>query len=302
MVFNEVYGSYYNVVAEVITEAISGTLDRKKIMEIVERKAFGESVVAIPDNLQNNKWPLIDSNFRTPIKHVPTMPLTDIQRMWLKAILLDPRVQLFDPVMTGLEDVEPLFDQDTFVFFDRYSDGDPFTNVKYRENFRHALIGIREHHKVIVTFDGRKGRRRQLLLPERIEYSSKDDKFRLIGSSVHGRSHIFNMARIESCELVEKYSPEEFIRPKFAKDTVILELTDERNALERVMLAFSDLEKETEKLDDIHYRIRLSYRRDDVTEILIRIMAFGPMLKVLEPTEFRNLITERLFRQKSCGL
>lgn len=302
MVFSEVYGSYYNVVAEVIAEAIEGNLDRKKIMEIVTRKAFGESVATIPDNLQKQKWPLIDGDFKTPIREVPTMPLSNIQRMWLKAILQDPRIQLFDPVMTGLEDVEPLFEQDTFVFFDRYSDGDPYTNAKYRENFRHALIGVREHHKVVITFNGRMGKKRKLLFPEKIEYSSKDDKFRLIASSAHGTPYVFNIARMDSCELVEKYRPDEFIKPVFKKETVILELTDERNALERVMLSFSDLEKETEKLDDIHYRIKLSYRSDDVTEILIRIMSFGPMLKVMEPTEFRELLTERLFKQKSCGL
>lgn len=44
------------------------------------------------------------------------------------------------------------------------------------------------------------------------------------------------------------------------KRILVLELTDERNALKRVMLHFSHLEKETERLDDTHYRITLFYR------------------------------------------
>lgn len=70
----------------------------------------------------------------------------------------------------------------------------------------------------------------------------------------------------------------------------------------RAMLSFSDLEKETIKIDDDNYRLKLKYRTDDETEILIRILAFGPMMKVVEPVPFVNLIKERLNKQKSCGL
>ena len=44
MIFNEVYGSYYNVVAEVLAEAVNGTLTKEKLSEITNRKAFGESM------------------------------------------------------------------------------------------------------------------------------------------------------------------------------------------------------------------------------------------------------------------
>ena len=302
MVFSEIYGSYYNVVAAVIEAAIAGNLDRKKITKIVELKAFGESVATIPDNLLKQKWPLIDDNLKTPIRNVPTMPLSDIQRMWLRAILDDPRIQLFEPSNTGLEDVEPLFDRDTFVFFDRYSDGDPYNDPKYREIFRCVLTSVREHRKLNVIYNGRKGKISRIILPEKIEYSSKDDKFRLIGLSTKGTSYVFNIARIDSCEVLTQYCKAEPVKAVFGKQSVILKLTDERNALERVMLSFSDLEKETEKLSDKHYRIKLCYQSDDVTEILIRILAFGPMLEVIEPREFRDMIKERVFGQKSCEL
>lgn len=53
-------------------------------------------------------WPLIRADYSTPLENPPTMPLTTLQKRWLKAILSDPRIQLFDPPMEGLEDVEPL--------------------------------------------------------------------------------------------------------------------------------------------------------------------------------------------------
>ena len=78
------------------------------------------------------------------------------------------------------------------------------------------------------------------------------------------------------------------------------ELTDERNALERVLLHFAHFEKEAEKTGDKKYKVKLKYDADDETEVLIRILSFGPMVKVTGPGHFINLIKERLMMQKSC--
>lgn len=302
MIFNEVYGSYYNVVAEILSEAVKGTLTKEQLNEITKRKAFGESIVTIPNALMKQKWPLIDEKFETPLLYVPTMPLTDIQKMWLKAILQDPRIQLFEPSMEGLEDVEPLYDQDTFVYFDRYTNGDPYDDIKYGEHFRLILAAIREHRIVRVEYQGRKARRERTIIPQKLEYSSKDDKFRLIGIAHTGTRYTINLQGVKRCELMEKFDPAKF--PKARPDTteVEIELKDERNALERAMLSFSDLEKETVKLAENHYRLKLKYRIEDEAEIVIRILAFGPMMKVVEPESFVHFIKERLKKQKSCGL
>ena len=86
------------------------------------------------------------------------------------------------------------------------------------------------------------------------------------------------------------------------KRSVIFELEDERGALERVLLHFAHYEKQAEKQDDKHYKITVYYDKDDETEIVIRILSFGPMIKVIAPVHFENLIKERLIKQKSCGL
>ena len=48
--------------------------------------------------------------------------------------------------------------------------------------------------------------------------------------------------------------------------------------------------------------IKLRSTKDDETEIVIRVLSFGPMIKVIAPEHFENLIKERLIKQKSCGL
>lgn len=76
------------------------------------------------------------------------------------------------------------------------------------------------------------------------------------------------------------------------------ELTDYRNALERVLLHFSHLRKETKRLDGKHYRVTLFFDPQDETEMVIRLLSFGPMIRVTEPPEMVHLLRERIKRQR----
>jgi len=68
------------------------------------------------------------------------------------------------------------------------------------------------------------------------------------------------------------------------------------------MLHFAHFEKEAERIDEKHYRVTIRYSRDDETEMVIRILSFGPFIRVTEPAGFVNLIKKRLRMQKSCEL
>ena len=60
-------------------------------------------------------------------------------------------------------------------------------------------------------------------------------------------------------------------------------------------------EKQAERTDDGRYILRLKYYENDETEIVIRVLSFGPYVKVLEPEGFVNLIKERLISQKAVN-
>ena len=297
MLFNEVYGSYYNVVAGILKDAVRGELSGKRIRKIIEEKAYLESGIVIPKALEKAKWPLIREDYTTPVRHIPTMPLTKLQKQWMKAICQDPRVMLFDPPVRELEDIEPLFEPDFFVWFDRYKDGDPYGDSLYREHFRLVLLALKERRGLRIRYRGRRFRHDQVFIPEKLEYSSRDDKFRLTARSSGGTPYVIRMASILEVCLTEKAAPAETGSGGVTK-TVVLDLVDDRNALERAMIHFSDLEKETVKLDDTHYRITLRYRKDDETEMLIRVLSFGPKLRVSSPESFIQLVKERLDMQK----
>ena len=109
MIFHEIYSAYYNTVAKIISSILDGKSDERELSEIVSKYAFGESVITLLPSLKSEKWQIVRSDFTTPIKHKPTMPLTLIQKQWLKAISLDSRIKLFGAELNFLDGIEPLF-------------------------------------------------------------------------------------------------------------------------------------------------------------------------------------------------
>lgn len=298
MLFSEVYGTYYNVLALLIGEAVEGKLTQEAIVSIIQEHGFEESAWPITDALKSEAWPVIRQDLSTPLTHKPTMPLTTLQKRWLKALLSDPRIKLFDPPTEGLQDVEPLYLPNAFVYYDRYSDGDPFDDPDYIKRFRCILSAIRHKRWIRIRFTGHKGQPHYWkCIPYKLEYSSKDDKFRLISANRRETLSI-NLARIQDCFMLGPYEEYEYRPKEMKKRKLILELTDERNALERAMLHFSHLDKETERIDDNRYKITLFYEREDETELLIRVLSFGPVLKVIFPDDFIKNLMERLEKQK----
>ena len=200
----------------------------------------------------------------------------------------------------GLDDVEPLFTPDDYYVFDKYADGDPYEDEMYIRHFRMVIHAVKEKKPLKITMRARTGGEISFVMePDHMEYSEKDDKFRLIGT---GRKYAdtVNIARIVSCRLYEgDFIPHRNRRLGGGSQSIELELIDERNALERVLLHFAHFEKQAEKLDEKRYKVQITYDKEDETEVLIRVLSFGPMVKVIGPTSFIKLIKERLIKQQS---
>jgi hypothetical protein len=299
MLFNEIYSAYYNALAVLINKAIDGELNSGNACDFIKTEAFRDSFVYILDAIQKEQWQVITKEFKTPIKYYTKMPLTTLQKQFLKSISLDKRFALFtDGKIEGLDDVEPLYNERNFYYFDQINDADPYDSPEYIMVFKRILRALKEKRLLLITYvDGKGNNQRKIFTPRRLEYSEKDDKFRLLCLGVHSQITI-NLARILSCELLEEYDWKAVKPLKRNKVSVVLEIMDERNALERCMLHFSNYEKVTTQLDEKHYEMKLTYYKDDETEVLIRVLSFGPLLKVKSPDRFIALLRERLIRQK----
>ena len=304
-VFSEVYGTYYNVVAKVL----EGKLSAAGMQQLVREGAYGDSVLQLLPALADGTWKLLTPELGTPLKHKPTMPLTVLQKRWLKTLLLDEKISLFFSdeeiarQQAALQAVEPLYRPEQFVFFDRFVDGDAYTNSKYRANFREILHAVREKRYMNASYRSNKGTIIVWtdLVPVSLEYSAKDDKFRL--QAIAERKQVtLNLGRIISVEAGDIVEHVKILKKgELAKQTLVLEIEDERSTMVRALMHFSDLAKETEKLDESHYLLTVQYDKGDETEMLFRVLSFGPTVKVREPEAFKELIRKKLREQIQCS-
>lgn len=297
--FNEIYSLYYRTVEKLIKEAQGGTLNAEKTEEIAKAVAFEESFIYIADAISDESWQVINREFKTPIKNTPAMPLTLLEKRWLKAVSADPRVKLFVDGIEGLDDVEPLFAPDAFICVDSYKGGDDIGNPEYVRRFRTIMHALKHGNKLQITYRSRRDRLFcKEYIPLRLEYSEKENRFRLF---VTGKRDYFvlNLGRMIEVNEAGKFSVDDVAVVEKKKAEVTFILVNERNALERTLLHFSGFEKETEKLSPRKYKITIKYTADDETEVLIRLLSYGPVIKVVAPESFVGLVKQRIFAQNS---
>lgn len=215
--FDKIYGCYYHIIRRMLNQAADHPLTRQDMEDICRTLGFQESALAILPKIKDGTWPLFQENgLRTYTSRLHTppcpLPLTSLQKAWLRSLLSDPRIHLFldETEQAGLEqllaDTQPLYNERDFYYFDRYKDGDPYDSPEYREHFHIILTALREHRILLTAYEGKKGRTHTFeVLPYQLQYSSKDDKFRLCclrhSRGRFCRNTLLNLSRIKHCRL-----------------------------------------------------------------------------------------------------
>lgn len=315
--FSEIYGEYYRAVAAVLSQAMISPLSEREIAETVELNAFGESALYIVPKLTSGQWPLLYKNddglYAPVIRNKIRTPLTALQRAWLSACMDDDRASaFFDPCEK--EEIkaalcsEPLYDNSKIASVDASSDGDDFSDGQYTDIFRTVLDAIHKRELLRISYtSGKGGSVFGCFAPFRLEYSPKDNKMRLhcVKMQYGKAKHAFtiNLARIHSVSPVgeslgETLDIEPIINKRRRQETAVIELTDERNALERFMVQFASYDKHTrhdEKTD--RYICSVSYGSEYETELLINLLSFGPVIKILAPESLVSQAKKRINRQ-----
>lgn len=83
-------------------------------------------------------------------------------------------MKLFGVDWSFLEGIQPLFQPDDIVYFDRYLDGDPFEDPHYISVFRTALEGVKAGSTAEILYHSAKGRTRRIKCRlQSLEYSEK---------------------------------------------------------------------------------------------------------------------------------
>lgn len=331
--FSEIYNCYYQVVARIMEESMIRPLTRQDMTKLAGFYGYEESALAIIPHLIDGSWRLVTAAkqdekpaapkglqtqgsavYRTVLRHTPMMPLTSLQKSWLKSLLEDPRFALFFTdeqlalLTQVLDGVPPLYHPSDFLYFDQYSDGDRFQLDSYRRHFRMILDGIQTRQALRISYYSGKGRTLEhTYLPCRLEYSPKDAKFRLYAlyRKKNGRFRVdlLNIGRILRIVETGFHSPDSididsYLETCLCSQPAVLEISNERNALERTMLHFSCYQKKVERLGETgKYRCSIYYDKTRETELLIQVLSFGPVVKVLGPENFLRQVRERVERQ-----
>lgn len=317
--FCEVYNCYYRIVNQILREAADGPITRKRMEQVAGELGFGESALTVVPKLTSGEWAFLWEEgglFYSKIDNVRVQPFTSLQKAWLKSLLSDRRIRLFlnrgqrEILHLYLADVEPLYTEEEFITFDQYCDGDFYDSLTYQENFQLLLESVRQKRYVQIYFHSGKGRDiLRTCLPCCLEYSVKDDKFRLqamhVSQSGRRRLETINLARIVNIQPLDRFEAgpvdyDALLKASLCREPVLLEISNERNALERTMLHFATYEKHTEKSEETgKYLCSIYYNKAVETELLIQVLSFGPVVRVLGPQSFLRQVRERVQRQKS---
>jgi hypothetical protein len=301
-----------------LEKASQNEITRKEITNTVAEHGFSESELYFtPDAIsQNDGYGLLyktPAGYRSVLKSNPAEFLTGLQRRFIKTILQDNRIKLFlneqeiEELKLLFKEVEPLFNPDDYINVETVQDRDDCCDDKYIRDFRTILSAVQDKKTLTITYNtSRNSRNSVMLVPYKIEYALRDDKFRLCGVRISkGMPRTYykiNIARVLNINVLdESYNLDfdKFIQAKKRKTPLEIEIYNSRNAFERFFIGLSNYERiSTYDEETQTCRMKIHYTEDDEPELMIHMMSFGPVIKVLEPESFRDKFIARIKKQQ----
>jgi predicted DNA-binding transcriptional regulator YafY len=316
--FNEIYGAYYDMMRRILEKASSEPVSAQDIRRIVSGYGFSESSLYFtPDVLAQDgtgfsllkKTP---SCYMSILRNKPIQCLTLNQKRLIKTLLQDKRIHLFldDTDILGLnatlEDIEPLYNMDDIILTETAADSDDYEGKTYREHFKTVLLAVKQKRMLKVVYNSSRGERRTVkIAPYKFEYGVRDDKFRLCGVSVfkdkptkYIKLNVARMLQIIPLEIPSDVDFKYFIERKMLKQPITVEISDFRNGFERIFIGLSNY-KRTSSLNDETGKctMQIECMDDDVQELLIILLSYGPAIRVIGPPEFKEKYIERVKKQ-----
>lgn len=302
--FHESYGVYYKVVSLIINLILENKLDRVSFTNVLSNAAFHETAYLIEKKFVDKSFGgvLYQEGYgklpKTEIQNKIGLPLSKMELSWLKTISLDPRVKLFDIVFPDLNNVAPLYNIDDVVYCGRFSIGDDYSSKQYIKNFKTVFSSVKTKNYIMLYYNSlNRGYCEEKVRPLYIQYSSREDRFRLIAKKGNVLC-TYNIARIEKCiSLPDRFELEDE-EQEYERSYVEILVKNRRDTLERLLLFFSHLEKKTNKIDDVHFRVTLYFSKRDYKEITINLLSFFPMVDIIGPDYIKDLFYDKLKKQK----
>lgn len=259
------------------------------------------------------------------------LPLTRIEIRWLLTVLDDPLAEIFleKEWITGLKNLlnrvscaDGAFPMQSIYYFDRYhlnrdceseepGISEPVRMTEgERKYLRQVYRAMKSEKKIRVLFRNWKGEERTVICaPVWMEYSRRDDLFRIwyVNHKVKKIMKI-NLSRIVDLTILQdsryRYHldrEKELLDEAYQKSMTRIKVEfyqGTRNLPDRILTEFSLWKKkcvydiQTEK-----YTMTLHYPTEDEKEILVRLLGYGPYIRIL--AEDDNYVLKEIKRRLS---
>ena len=310
IIFNEIFSSYYKVMRE-ITNAESMSI--KELQDFISSRSSDESSLFLLDNL-NNYFFLkeIDGKWESKLGKEIVQPLTKLEKSWLKEIISDPKFKLFvdeekiNKLNELLGEIQPLFDESVFHYFDQTMSSDEYLSEEYVNKFKTLKKAIEEKKNLVLDYTNiRNENYIEESVPLKLEYSLKNNKFRLLAVRFRkGKKELkaYNVKQINKIIEIKENTFENINRNPYAdeycEEPVKILVHNTRGAIMRFMTEFSTYKKESIFDDETgDCTTTFYYHSEEKPEIINKILSFGVAVKVLSPSSLIDEIKARIKKQ-----
>ncbi|URZ17563.1 hypothetical protein CLFE_036160 [Clostridium felsineum DSM 794] len=323
--FDERKNRYMHIVFKVLNECKRGIF-KQDIIKIIDEEEFEEKVIGNDqksfEGLLLNKYSnsenfnlLKEKNgvYYPNIKIDKAIPVrfTNLEKAWLKNMLEHKdiknilRSSTIEKLKNAICDVDAPIINEIVHITNQSKAYSVKSTEEFEENFRKLLKAISEEKSVRYRGMNKYGNGYfdKSAFPIRLEYSLRDERFRVsMYSTDENRfvmSDIFSMSDIKIYENINSNIKREDIlkklrSQKYSKEPIIMEVIDKKFAMERCFMSFSELERYSRCISKDKYELKLFYYTFEEEEIIRKILALGPYVKVLEPEKIRNEIIRRI--------
>ncbi len=318
--FDEVKNRYFQLVGRLINEAIDGRR-AAELVELIEAEEFEQKILDkeqrpftelvlnqarqasenfnLLQEREGKFYPILTTGARLPVP----IRLTKIEQAWLKALIAEPKLKLFlNPTLYAK--LEVAFAMSETPFQSEYLEVTNLTELPeildfegYQQNIQLILEALLEEKAIRYSNRDRRGNlyQDQLALPINLEYSLLDERFRVSLYSLDEQrpvmANLWTMFAVKVVEQVPELDRETaqklMVQQKYAAAPIVLEVFDQKGAMERCFMCFSGLERTARILGEARYELQLNYYLFEEENILRKLLSLGPYVKVLAPQRIR---------------
>ena len=232
---------------------------------------------------------------------VPAVSLNRMEQDYLQYILRMPEAALFLDEVT-VQKLHRETATETLQKIQYYApQGELLPNRP--ENVRLILRAIREKRLIRYQYVTRTSDTplESVTMPWKLEYSAYDRRWWVILYDQREcctiKARLDNLAniRLDAPSTVTDKEMETAMEQLLEPEPVVLQVDDQRGALERCFLVFENqLFEETRRLSDDRYELKFRFYRFDRREILRQLLYLGPHVKLIEPESMRQELAKLL--------